>query len=92
MTEHLRLNGVYWGLVALCLLNRPEALNREDMIKYVLSCWDEEAGKSDSFCPDMSGSSLGVRGVWCTSSTRWSYSGDTVGNSDSGYTRCVKSA
>ncbi|GHJ87188.1 hypothetical protein NliqN6_3590 [Naganishia liquefaciens] len=44
MTEHLRLNGVYWGLVALCLLNRPEALNREDMIKYVLSCWDEEAG------------------------------------------------
>jgi geranylgeranyl transferase type-2 subunit beta len=45
MTEHLRINGVYWGLVALCLLNRPDALNREDMIKYVLTCWDEEAGK-----------------------------------------------
>lgn len=45
MTEHLRINGVYWGLVALCLLNRPDALNREDMIKYVLTCWDDEAGK-----------------------------------------------
>ncbi|KAJ9095355.1 hypothetical protein QFC19_007599 [Naganishia cerealis] len=44
MTEHLRINGVYWGLVALCLMNRPEALDREEMIKYVLSCWDEEAG------------------------------------------------
>jgi geranylgeranyl transferase type-2 subunit beta len=45
MTEHLRINGVYWGLVALCLMNRPEALDRDDMIKYVLSCWDKEAGK-----------------------------------------------
>ncbi|KAJ9122382.1 hypothetical protein QFC22_001804 [Naganishia vaughanmartiniae] len=44
MTEHLRINGVYWGLVALCLMNRPEALDKEEMIKYVLSCWDDEAG------------------------------------------------
>ncbi|KAJ9100549.1 hypothetical protein QFC21_003592 [Naganishia friedmannii] len=44
MTEHLRINGVYWGLVALCLMNRPEALDRDEMIKYVLSCWDNEAG------------------------------------------------
>lgn len=44
MTEHLRLNGVYWGLVALCIMNRKEALDRDEMIKYVMSCWDEKAG------------------------------------------------
>ena len=42
MTEHLRLNGVYWGLCALCLLGKPEVLDRDEMIKYVLSCQTEE--------------------------------------------------
>ncbi len=44
MTEHLRLNGVYWGLTALCIMNQKEALDRKEMIDYVLSCWDDEAG------------------------------------------------
>lgn len=42
LTEHLRLNGVYWGLTALCLLGHPEALDREETIKYVQSCQTEE--------------------------------------------------
>jgi geranylgeranyl transferase type-2 subunit beta len=46
LTEHLRVNGVYWGLTALCIMGHRNALPREEMIKYVLSCWDEEAGMS----------------------------------------------
>jgi geranylgeranyl transferase type-2 subunit beta len=42
LTEHLRLNGVYWGLTALFLLGEPKALDRDEMIKYVLSCQTEE--------------------------------------------------
>jgi len=45
LTEHLRLNGVYWGLTALCIMGRKDALNREDMIEYVMSCWDEDEGE-----------------------------------------------
>ena len=42
LTEHLRLNGVYWGLTALCILGKPEVLDRDEMVKYVLSCQTEE--------------------------------------------------
>jgi len=45
LTEHLRVNGVYWGLTALCIMGHQDALPREEMIEYVLSCWDDEAGK-----------------------------------------------
>ncbi|KAI4131319.1 MAG: hypothetical protein LQ338_001274 [Usnochroma carphineum] len=38
LTEHLRLNGVYWGLTALHLLRHPDALPRVETIKFVLSC------------------------------------------------------
>lgn len=44
LTEHLRLNGLYWGLVALHLLNRPDALPRDDTIEFVLSCQHEDGG------------------------------------------------
>ncbi|KAI8622056.1 terpenoid cyclases/protein prenyltransferase alpha-alpha toroid [Chytriomyces sp. MP71] len=36
--EHLRLNGVYWGLTALHLLGRGDALERNAVVEYVLSC------------------------------------------------------
>jgi geranylgeranyl transferase type-2 subunit beta len=42
LTEHLRLNGVYWGYTALCLLGHPQALDRDEMLKYVLSCQTKE--------------------------------------------------
>lgn len=48
MTEHLRVNGVYWGLTALCIMGRQDALPREEMIQYVLECWDDDAGQSPS--------------------------------------------
>lgn len=44
LTEHLRLNGVYWGLTALHLLGHPEALPRDDTIAFVLSCQHENGG------------------------------------------------
>lgn len=46
LTEHLRLNGVYWGLVALHLLGHPDALPRAETIDFVLSCQHESGGFS----------------------------------------------
>lgn len=44
LTAHLRLNAIYWGLTALCIMKHKDALDREEMIEFVMSCWDEEAG------------------------------------------------
>lgn len=44
LTEHLRLNGVYWGLTALHLLGQPDALPRSDTIKFVLQCQNKDGG------------------------------------------------
>ncbi|KAJ5082166.1 geranylgeranyl transferase type 2 subunit beta [Penicillium argentinense] len=44
LTEHLRLNGVYWGLTALHLLGHPDALPREETIDFVLSCQNDNGG------------------------------------------------
>jgi geranylgeranyl transferase type-2 subunit beta len=35
---------VYWGFTALCILGRPDALDRDEMVEFVMSCWDDEAG------------------------------------------------
>ncbi|KAK7470636.1 Rab geranylgeranyltransferase [Stygiomarasmius scandens] len=44
LTAHLRMNAIYWGLTALCIMGHKDALDRQEMIDYVMSCWDEEAG------------------------------------------------
>ncbi|KAI1470058.1 geranylgerany transferase type II beta subunit [Daldinia caldariorum] len=44
LTEHLRLNGLYWGLMALHLLRHPDALPRAEAIDFVLSCQHENGG------------------------------------------------
>ena len=44
VTEHLRMQGIYWGLTALALMGRIDALPREEMLDWVMSCWDAEAG------------------------------------------------
>jgi len=38
------MNAVYWGVTALCLMKRKEALDAEETIEYVMSCWDDGAG------------------------------------------------
>lgn len=44
LTEHLRMNGLYWGLTALHLLQHPDALPRDETIDFVLSCQHENGG------------------------------------------------
>lgn len=44
MTEHLRLNGLFWGLTALHLMGHPNALPREDTISFVLACQNADGG------------------------------------------------
>ena len=44
MTAHLRMNAIYWGLTSLCIMNQKDALNRDEMIDFVMSCWDDESG------------------------------------------------
>ncbi|KAI5298464.1 hypothetical protein KEM56_004025, partial [Ascosphaera pollenicola] len=44
LTEHLRLNGVYWGLTALHLMGHPDALPRHETIQFVLSCQHANGG------------------------------------------------
>ena len=44
MTAHLRMNAVYWGLTALCIMNHKDELDAEDTIEYVMNCWDDKAG------------------------------------------------
>ena len=46
LTVHLRMNAIYWGLTALCIMKHKDALDREEMIAFVMSCWDDEAGLS----------------------------------------------
>ena len=36
--EHLRLSGLYWGLVTLDLMGRRDALNRDQVVEFVRSC------------------------------------------------------
>jgi Prenyltransferase and squalene oxidase repeat len=44
LTEHLRLNGVYWGLTALHLLGHTDALPRDQTIEFVLACQNKDGG------------------------------------------------
>ena len=44
LTSHLRLNAVYWGLTALCIMEHKDALDRQQLLDFVMSCWDEKAG------------------------------------------------
>lgn len=38
------MNGLYWGLTALHLMGKPDALPREETIKFVLSCQHQDGG------------------------------------------------
>jgi geranylgeranyl transferase type-2 subunit beta len=44
LTEHLRLNGLYWGLTALHLLGHPDALPRAEVLDFVFECLHESGG------------------------------------------------
>ncbi|KAK8205672.1 Rab geranylgeranyltransferase [Zalaria obscura] len=44
LTEHLRINGIYWGLTALHLLGHPDALPRDGVLDFVISCLHDNGG------------------------------------------------
>lgn len=44
LLEHLRLNGLYWGTVALSVMKSLDTLPREEVVDFVMSCFDEKAG------------------------------------------------
>lgn len=49
LTTHLRMNGVYWGLGALEVMGHGDKLNANELLKFVLECWDEQTGGFASF-------------------------------------------
>ena len=38
------MNAFQWGLTELCIMKHKDALEAEETIEYVKSCWDIEAG------------------------------------------------
>lgn len=44
LSAHLRLNGIYWALTALHILDSPQTLDSEEILKFTLSCYDPQSG------------------------------------------------
>ncbi|PSK41541.1 hypothetical protein C7M61_001224 [Candidozyma pseudohaemuli] len=49
LLEHLRLNGLYWGIMALATVNALDALPRDEVIQFVMDCYDKEEGGFAAF-------------------------------------------
>ncbi|URE32418.1 Prenyltransferase and squalene oxidase repeat [Musa troglodytarum] len=43
--EHLRMNGAYWGLTTLDLLNKIGAIDADEVVSWVMECQDKDCGK-----------------------------------------------
>ncbi len=44
LSEHLRLNAVYWAVTALALMDELVVYDRQEVVDYVMSCQDVESG------------------------------------------------
>ncbi|XP_050389231.2 geranylgeranyl transferase type-2 subunit beta [Patella vulgata] len=44
MTEFLRMNGIYWGLTAMDLMNQLDRMNKEEVIGFLKQCQHESGG------------------------------------------------
>ncbi|CCE79811.1 Piso0_002902 [Millerozyma farinosa CBS 7064] len=49
ISEHLRMNGLYWGLTALATMDKLDALPSSEVIAFVMSCWNENTGGFGAF-------------------------------------------
>lgn len=49
LLEHLRLNGLYWGIMALATMNKLDALPQDEVMEFVLSCFDSKVGGFAAF-------------------------------------------
>ena len=43
-TSHLRINGMYWGLTTLALMNKITDNDRETISEFVMKCYDKKHG------------------------------------------------
>ncbi|ESO88555.1 hypothetical protein LOTGIDRAFT_165337 [Lottia gigantea] len=48
MTEYLRMNGIYWGLTAMDLMDELKRMNKEEVLVFVKQCQHESGGISCS--------------------------------------------
>uniref|UniRef100_A0A0E0J9W5 Prenyltransferase alpha-alpha toroid domain-containing protein n=1 Tax=Oryza nivara TaxID=4536 RepID=A0A0E0J9W5_ORYNI len=44
--EHIRLNGAYWGLTTLDLLHKLHAVEADEFIEWIMSCYHPDSGIS----------------------------------------------
>lgn len=44
MADHLKMNALYWGLGTLFLVNKKDEFKREEVIEYVMACFDHRSG------------------------------------------------
>ncbi|ORY80876.1 type-2 proteins geranylgeranyltransferase subunit beta [Protomyces lactucae-debilis] len=44
ITQYIRINGIYWALIAAHLLGRPNLLPRDEIIKEILACRQPDGG------------------------------------------------
>lgn len=49
LSEHLRLNGLYWGVTALVTMKKLDKLPQQEVIDFVMSCWDDKSGGFGAF-------------------------------------------
>uniref|UniRef100_A0A0E0QL45 Geranylgeranyl transferase type-2 subunit beta n=2 Tax=Oryza TaxID=4527 RepID=A0A0E0QL45_ORYRU len=67
--EHIRLNGAYWGLTTLDLLHKLRAVEADEVIEWIMSCYHPESdiaglqNEDGSFSGD----------IWGEVDTRFSY-------------------
>ncbi|EGC35627.1 hypothetical protein DICPUDRAFT_152036 [Dictyostelium purpureum] len=52
VTEHIRMNGMYWGLTSLNLLGALEKMDKEEIIQWILSCQKPNGGFSGNTLHD----------------------------------------
>nr|ABK24633.1 unknown [Picea sitchensis] len=50
--EHLRMSGAYWGLTALDLMGKLDAVDREEVVSWVLQCQHDRGGFSGNIGHD----------------------------------------
>ena len=44
VTEHLKMNGVYWGLTAMFLLGCEDQMDQAEVLDFVMTCFHECGG------------------------------------------------
>jgi len=38
------MNGIYWGLTALALMDKKDELPKDEMLNWVMTCWIQDIG------------------------------------------------